>query len=722
MREIPPVRHLTAHVLVLITIMCNSITAEPDHSEIHFTRGAAAHIVASPESPLEQRVADRLGTYLERVLGAPPVIAKRLRDVPKGRPAIVLANGKVTAPWAMDVSGSDDECYALSTGGHQGRQVVVAAGKTDRGLKRAVQQLVFRSRQEPDALVIPALALSESPWIPAREWTACPWSPSFIRGVFHNPNADLRLDVFRYNDERLASYVEMFDWFGYSGCQLMETCYTYAVFGTIEDAQNWQKRAIRYLRENGQEVSLWAWAANFNGHGWVDPEVVYTPKNGASAYDDPDVRRTFEKYYDHYAKLAPHIDRFFAHFFDPGELKDNKDVFKYMHLLEGKLKAGNPDIQMGIDGWAADPNYVLELAENGFKDYLMLEISFPELYKDDARRNLHKRARDMEMNLGIWGWYATEYETDQLASMYVNANLLSEMVQQIKTEGHDIHPVTYWSEMEAHHLNNIYSMYAAAQLQWNPNRDPHELLVEIADAVWGPRNAPVIVDALELIQDMRSGDSWKTYWWTKKTHRVGSEDAAADLKRANAVLAAIDGMALDEAFVPKVPLPYPPETFIELMRPHLLQIIAYAEFRVGVSQLRKAAADGAAQDALQAMLDEVWKPVPEYNTWIGVFGTKELREQKRIVREIAGEYGLVVNDPAWLRELEADRVFQQLKTWQRTSRAPYIFDAVVPTREFFWPEDNRADRFNLLVERGLVVDNGDGRFRLKDWENWRLRP
>lgn len=713
------VRQITLSLLVVGAIGPASAGAEVE--EVRFPRGATAHLVADPGTPLEARMLGRLATYMERVLGAPAVVVTDPQRAPEDAPAVLLVSGRVPSPWSLSIPETDDECFAIRTGLHQGRALAVLAGHTDRGLKRAVQQLIFLSRQEPDALVIPSLDLSESPWIQSREWTICPWTPSYVRGVFHNPWADPRLDITRYHDQRLSDYVEMFDWLGYSGSQLMETCYTYAVFRSIEGAQAWQRRVAELLRENGQEVSLWAWTAQFNNHGWVDPDVTYTPAPGLSAFDDPDVRRAFEKYYDHYAELAPYIDRFFAHFFDPGELKNRQDVFQYMRLLESKLKARNPAIQMGIDGWASDPDYLNELARNGFSHYLLLEILFPELYPGEARIRLHEEARERGLALGIWGWYTTEYESDQMASMYVNAGMLRDIYQEIRSGAQTVHPVSYWSEMEAHHVNNLYSMYAAARLLWNPDRDPEALLAEITDAIWGPKNGPLVHDALSLIEDVRTGPSWDTYWWGRPTHRVGTEDPARDRDRADRVLAALDAMQPDAGYVPKLPLPWPPETLVELMRPHLLQIRAYAEFRLGVDELRAAAAGGAATDTLQAMLDQIWKPVPEYNTWIGVFDTKEVREQKKTVRQLAGEYGLVVNDPAWLRDLETDRVLQQLRTWQQTSREPYTFDSMTPTREFFWPEDNRRDRFNQLVERGLVIPAGGDRFQLADWENWRLQ-
>ena len=210
---------------------------------------------------------------------------------------------------------------------------------------------------------------------------------------------------------------------------------------------------------------------------------------GRSTHDDPRVRRGFEKYYDLYARLAPYIDRLIGHFYDPGQLRDRQDVFRYMRLLEQKFKAKNPRIRMSIDSWAGGAAYLDELVKNGFSGYLLLEMSMPNLFKPGQREAFHQEAKRLGVPIGIWGWYTTEYETDQLASMYVNAKVLANFYRQMRAGAARIQPLTYWSEMEAHHLNNIYSMYAAAQLLWDPQRDPHQILDELTTGIWGRRRA-----------------------------------------------------------------------------------------------------------------------------------------------------------------------------------------------------------------------------------------
>ena len=123
--------------------------------------------------------------------------------------------------------------------------------------------------------------------------------------------------------------------------------------------------------------------------------------------------------------------------------------------------------------------------------------------------------------------------------------------------------------MEAHHLNDIYSEYVASQLLWNPDRDPHEILRELTDGIWGGSNGDKVFAALRLIEDTRSGPGWSTYWWQNPQYRLGTADPSDDLRRADAVVEELEGMKTDPSFVPKFPLPFPPQTFVDLMLPHL---------------------------------------------------------------------------------------------------------------------------------------------------------
>ena len=716
--EVQPVMEAQT-VIIRLALALFLACSVPCLGSITFNRDKPAHVVCPAPGEQARASVARLTDYMGRVLAVPVRVVGSLQSVPANAPAVVVLAGDAASEPGLPKLGPSPESFSLTTRKKDGHPVVVVHAATEAGLPFAVQRLILRSRQESEGLVIPDIESTvESPWIERRQWTVCPWTPHLVRGVFVNPYADRRMDIHSYGPEQLNDYVAMMGSFGFNGCQLMETCYNYAVFGSVQADQEWQRMLIERVRENGQAASLWVWAAQFSGFGWVDPEFAQVAVPAKGAFEDPATRRVFEKYYDHYAALCPHVQRLFAHFYDPGCLADKEDVFKYLRLLETKAKAKNPDIDMGIDFWAADPDYLNSIVDHGFKDYLLLELSFPQAYPGTKRQQLHEQARKLGVRLGIWGWYTTEYETDQLASMYVNAQVLKSVYQEIKRGAQSVYPITYWSEMEATHLVNIFSMYASAQLLWNPDRDPHDILNEIVAGIWGPTNGPAVLAAVELIQDVRSGPTWDTFWWRRPGYRLGTDHPQEDLARATASLAALGKMKSDPSFVPKFPLPSAPQVFVDLMLPHLEQIRQFAEFRVKLDEIRQAARAGATTDALEVMLSKAWQPIPEYNTWVGTFGTPELRAQKQMVSQLAKELKLKVRDPAWLVFQEADRVLQHLQRLQGQAVGPKVFRLREATGQFFWSPERAADRVESLVAEGVLERAGTDGFRLANWRDF----
>ncbi len=692
-----------------------------DNSEkvtIEFSSNIVTFIVANPNTELEKRITNRLAEYVSNVLHKRVSIVEDIQLVPTGKPAIILLTGKNT--FGVSVSAGSPESFILETKVVKGHPLVIAAGNTELGLKRAVQRLILKSEQREPGLVVPDIHLSESPWMSKREWAVCPWSPEFVRRAFVNPDVDKKLNIWLYSDQQTADYVEMFDWFGFSGCQLMETSANYGNMGSPEAFLDKQKRLAQNIRKNGQHVTYWVWAAQFDDYGWNDKSVTYAPAPGKSAFEDTKVRTTFEKYYNHYAQMAPYVDLLIAHFYDPGMLENREDVFSYLGLLQNKFKEKNPKIQFGVDFWAAESpsDYMQQLIDHGFSNSLLLQMSLPNVYKPGEREALHEAAKQKKIKMGMWGWYMTEYESDQLPMMHVNTKALKGFYQSIRNGANKIHPINYWSEMEAYHLNNIFTMYSAGQLLWNPDRDPDEILHEIAEGIWGPRNGTLVFDALSLIQDVRTGPNWNTFWWTTPEYRLGTDNPEGDYQRAEKCITVFENMETDTSFVPKFPLPFPPATFVELTLPHLRQIKAYAEFRIKVNKIKEAAQKGFSKEELTRMANEAWKPVPEYNTWIGAFGQTEATMQEETMFKLAKDLDLTITTPGSLRFRDANRLLQLLQNNQRQLTTPLQFnDESHPNirGEFHWSPEKFADRINMLIEKGCVEKTADGKYQLVNW-------
>ena len=275
--------------------------------------------------------------------------------------------------------------------------------------------------------------------------------------------------------------------------------------------------------------------------------------------------------------------------------------------------------------------------------------------------------------------------------------------------------MSYWSEMEAYHLNNIFTMYAAGQLLWNPDRNPDEILSEIANGIWGPRNGPQILKALKLIQDTRSGPTWDTYWTNKS--KLLAADPNIDLQRATECIAAFEQMKTDNEFVPKFPLPFPPSTFVELIIPSLKEIQQLAKSRVDIAEIRKAAANGVSKTELSNMVTSAWTPVLEYNNWIGMFGAPEAATQEKMFNQLVTDLGLQVTAPRWVRWRDANRLLQVLQNKQRNYSEPYTFksDETIIWRSFSWTKEKGLSRFELLLDNGCIEKAGANTYRLANW-------
>lgn len=213
-----------------LTVLLASLVAMTGRAAVTFPRGDTAFVVASPQTDLEKRVLDRLTNYTSQVSGKPVKVVASLQKVPAEKPAFVLVGKNIESPFKVSPPTNSPEAFTIETGVANHHGIAVMSGNTERGLKRAVQRLIIASQQGESALVIPETHQSESPWIARREWTICPWTPNNVQGSFYNEHADNRPNIWLYSDEQVARYVEMFDWFGFSGCQLMETCYSYSLW------------------------------------------------------------------------------------------------------------------------------------------------------------------------------------------------------------------------------------------------------------------------------------------------------------------------------------------------------------------------------------------------------------------------------------------------------------------------------------------------------------
>ncbi len=561
----------------------------------------------------------------------------------------------------------------------------------------------------------------QNPWIPQREPIICCWESDSVRGAYSNPFASLLPNVYEYSEKQMLQYARMLRRFGFTGVQLLDTCYSWARSGSIDAFHDKLRRMMRAAREAGLDVTLWIWAANFEGFGWRDPDVVYRPAAGYTARSDPRVRACFEKYYNCYAELAPLCDRLICHYFDPGELDEFEDVFFYMKLIEAKFREKNPDIRMGVDNWGAPEGYPQALAASGMTGYLLLEQSNPADWPENSRAEYRREVEKNGFCSGVWSWYTAEYEADQRAGMYVNAHILKERYLKVLEQTGDCLPTSYWAEIETTHLYDLFTVYCAAQLLIDPYRDADELLKEIAGLIWTGENAKKVCEALRLIEDVRSGYTWEEYWWTCdkfKSRRTGR----AELVRAEKSCADIAALAADRSISSaELSLPFEPWVIAGLMLPHLEQIRLLCEFELGMERLEGLLAEGCSQHLLYHELKKLLRPIPDYNTWVGEFYQLERYRQYDMARDFCRRADIPMpKDPRRIYELRRVAV-ERLSTLQRGRSEPLLFNACdALASPYSCSQYEAIELLQMMIDEGLIEYAGDGRYRLVHWDERRF--
>ena len=564
-----------------------------------------------------------------------------------------------------------------------------------------------------------------NPWIPEREATICTWKLDYNRGFISNMQTSLMVDFISLSDRQLGEYVKMMKACGFTGIQVTDMVSAWRASGSWEIVHDRYKVLANELHKNGMKFTVWCWAAAFTGHGWHDSAVAYRNADPEKpACEDPRVLAAFNKYYDIYADLAPYADRVIAHFFDPGNLRDMPSILYFTKLLADKFRAKNPDIKIAVDTWGCPPNYPTELVNAGMEDIMLMELPFLPTWRQEGKRaNFRQGVKDLGCGLGSWGWYTCEYEQDQTPFMVVNNRVLKDVYTQTRAQADAVMAPTYWSEMDAYHILNFFSMHAAGHLLINPEADPDQLLKESVEMITGPshpENAKKLLAALELIRDARSGDTWSTYWWREKDYILLCGDYAPIHARADEVIAQFETLLQEEEPTDGIPFPLSRKNFYRLIQPHLYQIRQFAQFRVEYEELKKMKADGADAAALQAKVDTLPFEVPEYNTLIGLWGQPEARNAYNILRNFCKENGLKTPERKAMKYIFKRRMYDAFCTYQRGVNAPVylshkFYEGAAPTGV-----ELAEEIMNELVSEGAMIRREDGLYALSNWEDFRF--
>lgn len=554
-------------------------------------------------------------------------------------------------------------------------------------------------------------------WIENREPIICLWKTTSPRGCLYNSNTNLSSELMSYSDEDLYTYVKMMKRLGYNGIQVTDMCSAWAAYGSYEYVQGRLRFMADAAHSMGMKFTLWVWGAEFNGYGWNDKDVDYYDNwKYANASENPEALETFDRYYNIYAELADCSDRMIMHFDDPGNLINNEDIAYFSRMMRDKARAINPEIDFGIscytkkqDPWSLDP-----LMEGDTTYYIGIRHT-----EEDEWVAFRAYFRDNAMDYGVWSWYLTEMEIDQLAEMNVNSRIIKKAYTLTAEEDGYSKP-TYWSEMDSYHVLNVFSHYCAAALLRDPSLDDQWLLREAGKSVVGDEYADRLYEVLTLIEDARSGNSWNEYKWGFDEYILTSANYPAEdiNKRANDALKNLDEMISADIKGGTLPMPVSTTDLLKMIRSHVVQIEKFSKFRFDLSQL-ESKADGLSKDELQAAVEKIYTPVPELDVIVGLWGQTESRAQFELLSEFCKRNELEVpRDPAFTK-LRKDRLFSEYEVFQKLSDEP-----VYRSKDngfqlgLAYGYEETEYLTGLLIDEGLLSETEDGKVYITDYKNY----
>ncbi|MCR4618663.1 MAG: hypothetical protein K5669_10845 [Lachnospiraceae bacterium] len=572
-------------------------------------------------------------------------------------------------------------------------------------------------------IVIPENEISDTDaWMQEREPIICLWKTNATRGVFYNSDTSLKSEILSYSDDQLYNYVRMMKSLGYTGIQVTDMCSAWAYYGNYEFAHDRIRLMADAAHSLGMNFTLWVWGAEFNGYGWVDDSVVYNSNGVDKAFDSPEAIASFEKYYSIYAELADCADRVIAHYNDPGKLKTTEEIAYFASILREKCRAVNPDVNFGVSCYTNEID-ARELNERMGGD---VTVYFGARKTADET---WKHPRDVcavdRIDFGIWSWCLTEMEIDQIAEMNVNATYIQNTYNLTREED-SINKPTYWSEMDSYHILNIFSHYVAARLLIDPEISADALLLEVSEKIFGSEYASDMYEMLKLVEEARTGDSLDTFYWSGENYVIKSESydsrgifekSKRSLEHIDSILEAIDN---GEEISSEIPMPVSVAELLMLIKPHIKQINEYADFRLKMDELKAAAEAGTGKDKLQALLNEYYVPVSEYNVITGVWGIPEARAQYEIIGEFCEKYGLEVpQDPTFIHYRKM-RIYDQFITYQKNSKEKVLFNKDYFQWGYAFGKEETIRLTNLLVDDGLLTETDDGLVYITDWERYKF--
>ncbi len=657
-----------------------------------------------------------LQEYIRGITGATLQIAEKEKD---GK-SLILSTVSKSEQILIEIQ--DGIIYIQAPDKKQVKEAVFVFANTYLGYAFAGEERE-RILQTSDKIRIPDYVMTEQEvWMPEREPIVCLWKTDDARGIFSDDNVSMKSDIMSYSDDQLYEYVKMMKHCGFTGIQVTDMCSAWANFSGYDFVHQRLRFMADAAHSMGMKFTLWVWGAEFNGYGWVDDSVIYYDYY-ASAYsrECPEALATFEKYYSIYAELADCSDRVIMHFNDPGNLQDSGDIGFYAAMFRDMCRESNPDIDFGVNCYTQqiDLAAMKEFTGEDVTVYSTIPHNEEEL---EEMRNFRQYARDLGLKVGVWSWNLGEMEIDQIAEMNVNAKLIAESYRYTRTLDEMVRP-TYWSEMDSYHMLNIFSLYVEGHLLQNPDLDPQVVLEECAVRVVGEEYAADLLEVLNIIQDARTGSSWKEFKYGYPEYLRTSEHYPAQdiLSRSQAAIPKLEAMIEAAPEENSIPLAIKTQDLLSLILPHLVQIRDFARFRVDLEALETQASD-MEKEVLAAKLSDIYTPINEYNVIIGAWGQPEANAQYELIQKFCAAHELEVPHDPVFDYYRKQRVYGEMVVFQKKTTECYK-----ATKETLFQGGNAYGTeettrlVELLIADGLFSEDEDGLVYLSNWKNYRYR-
>lgn len=540
-------------------------------------------IVYPVASALSKRTTEKLAAYIETHSGTRLGAASNKDFIDVGQMLIVLDGTKahhLAAQYGLkpEIKSDSEEAFLLKTFRQNKRWIILAAGKTSKGVKYAVYELMLRQFdfEKGGTLSFPQLEIRREPHIATRSMALFNmWGADGI------PKDQLNMyNIESWSTEKNERYVDLIDVLGFNAIETHDRFSDFKYRDQYGSTRaQWRNNVIRMCKRahsNGQKVFLRAWGNAITTPG----KYVYGQKPITTfCVNTPEGRKGFEKELLNYLvpTYGPDIDHFIGHWGDAGgcyksvspeRMWEASDVIKCkdgctfktaleLHMeYHNAFKKVNPNIETTFNTWCLTA-WTLADPKRGYNPYLYPEILSKDVGISMVRRfnkDRYEKIKKAGYRPAVWMWYCTDNENQP--SLHIHLRRISDRYKKVPKD-------IWWhsAERHAHGSANIINYYVAGRLMWEPELNVDNLVNGFAALTFGKNNVEAIAQAYLTIEQIRCicfrpGDNkYKSRFTSSHFCYLGQNiHYKKDLEQAEKALALLEQVKIDSEQKPRLPL------------------------------------------------------------------------------------------------------------------------------------------------------------------------